>query len=111
MSYRFPKSLELLDFYLRALDVDTSKLTSDRHALALLRKHTKFRFKFPKRGKSCYMELRKMHRRLFPTVPMKKRPSKPRRVRGIGQTGPASDCRTVTPEVFKAIAAKFEKAA
>lgn len=95
MAYRFPKSLEMLDLYLRQTGFDVESLKSDRHALSVLIQRTGVCLPFPKRGVSCYLSLRRLHRELFPNVPMKKAPARARRVRGIGLIGPASDCRTI----------------
>lgn len=114
MPYRFPKSMILLDAYLRQHGrYDVDKISSDRHALDLLRKATGLKVMFPPRGKSCYSQIRRVHEQLFPLVPLKKAPSKARRVHGIGLTGPASDCRTVpqNSKEWAAIVAHHETAA
>ena len=109
--YRFPKSLELFDLYLKQKGYDTSRLRSDRHALDVLRTKTGIRVRFPLKGKSCYCSLRRLHNELFPAVPLKKAPAKARRIKGIGSTGPASDCRTVSSEIWASIASKHESGA
>lgn len=108
--YHFPQSLKLLDLYLKQKGHDTALLSSDRHALDSLLKATKLRIQFPKEGDPCYNALRRLHHELFPNVPMKKAPSRPRRVHGIGLTGPASDCRTVPREEWAEIAREYERA-
>lgn len=98
MGFRFPKELELLDFFLLEKGFDTSNLRCDRHVLDILMKKSGIRRRFPPKGGALLPVFRSIHSELFTNVALMTRKRKSK-IRGVGTVGPASKVRTVSDDI------------
>ena len=109
MFYAFPQELNRLRRYMASKHVDVNALKSDRQALLMASRVTGYPVRYPMKGKSCFLQLLKIQRLLFPNKSVGlQAQNKEHREQQLGRFGAANEGRTIAGREFERLAAQYE---
>lgn len=110
-AWEWPDTLAPLMRWADGKLVDVYAFKSERQAFFYIKDLSKQKLKFPKRGESCIPLLMKLQKSICPMDRIHPAPAEVIRVHGIGTLGPASECRRISVEEYRASSAAAESAA